>query len=66
MVYHSKPDVFSILSIFLLIWIMGVVSLVPFITSFAIGIIMFAIFVISAIFIWWYTVSIQYVRCSKT
>ncbi|MGC8230217.1 PH domain-containing protein [Pseudobacillus badius] len=63
MVYHSKPDVFSIVSIFLLIWIMGVVSLVPFITSFAIGIIMSAIFVISAIFIWWYAVSIQYVFC---
>lgn|SRR5690554_1637918 len=61
MVYHSKADVFSIIFIFLLVWIMGAMSLLPFITSLLTVIIISLFFIISTIFIWWYAISIKYV-----
>lgn len=61
MVYHSKPDIFSITFIFLLVWIMGAISLLPFIASLSNVMIISVLFIISAVFIWWYAISIKYV-----
>ncbi|TPE65936.1 hypothetical protein AMD02_019835 [Halalkalibacterium halodurans] len=61
MVYHSKTDTFSITFIFLSIWIIGALSLFPFISSFSTIITMLTIFIISAGLIWWYATSIKYV-----
>lgn len=63
MVYHSKADIFSITFIFLLVWIMGAISLFPFIATLLTVIIFSSLFIISAVFIWWYVVSIKYVFC---
>ncbi|MFF5996034.1 PH domain-containing protein [Lysinibacillus sp. KU-BSD001] len=61
MVYHVKVDMFSIIVIFLMIWGMGAITLLPLITSLSIVIIMFAMLIISAIFVWWYVISVKYV-----
>ncbi len=43
MVYHSKADIFSITFIFLLVWIMGAISLFPFIATLLTVIIFFSL-----------------------
>lgn len=63
MVYHAKVDIFLILFTFLLVWTMGGISLLLFITSLSTVIIMSTVFIISVIFIWWYANSIKYVFC---
>lgn len=66
MVFRSKVDVFFILFIFLVVFIMGAISfLTPLFNyteaSISIVTIMSATFIISLGFIWWYAISIKYV-----
>jgi hypothetical protein len=65
MVYQAKVDIFLILFIFLLVWTMGGISLLLFITSLSAFIIMSTVFIISVVFIWWYANSIKFVFCEE-
>ncbi|MGE7690017.1 PH domain-containing protein [Lysinibacillus sp. NPDC097214] len=63
MVYHAKANIFLIIFIFLLVWTMGAISLLLYITSLSTIIIMSTVFIISVVFIWWYANSIKFVFC---
>ncbi|MEI5908078.1 PH domain-containing protein [Bacillus spongiae] len=60
MFYRSKTDIFSIVTIFLMVWIGAAVSLLPIIATLSMVIIVSAIFIISSVFIWWYATSIKF------
>ncbi|MEX3743922.1 MULTISPECIES: PH domain-containing protein [Lysinibacillus] len=61
MVYHAKTD---IIIMFLMVWIFGAISLLPF-TSLSTVIIMSTAFIVSVVFVWWYANSIKFVFCDN-
>ena len=65
MVFRSKGDIFLLTLIFLVVFIMGTIPLLPIYkeASLSIIIIISAIFIISVGFISWYGTSIKYVFC---
>lgn len=65
MAYHAKTDIILLITMFLLVWIFGAISLLVFITSLSTVIIMSTSFIVSVVFIWWYANSIQFIFCEK-
>ncbi|WP_162356570.1 PH domain-containing protein [Metabacillus mangrovi] len=61
MVYHAKVNVFLLAAVYTMIWLIGFVSIVSLIPTFTTVLSMFAILIISAVLMWWYTSSIRYV-----
>lgn len=61
MVHHAKTDIILIITMFLLVWIFGAISLFLFITSLSTVIIMSMAFIVSVVFVWWYANSIKFV-----
>ncbi|WP_427107692.1 PH domain-containing protein [Lysinibacillus xylanilyticus] len=60
MVYHAKTDIILTIIMFLMVWIFGAISLLPF-TSLSTVIIMSTAFIVSVVFVWWYANSIKFV-----
>jgi len=60
MVYHAKIDIFLTIIMFLMVWIFGAISLLPF-ASLSTVIIMSTAFIFSVVFVWWYANSIKFV-----
>lgn len=60
MVYHAKTDIVLTIIMFLIVWIFGAISLLPF-TSLSTVIIMSTAFIVSVVFVWWYANSIKFV-----
>lgn len=65
MVYHAKTDIILAITMFLLVWIFGAISLLLFITSLSTVIIMSTSFIVSLVYIWWYANSIQFIFCEN-
>ncbi|MEB2281961.1 PH domain-containing protein [Lysinibacillus xylanilyticus] len=65
MVYRAKTDIFFTIIMFLLVWIFGAISLLPFITSLSTVVIMSTAFIVSVVFIFWYANSIKFVFCEN-
>ncbi|KOP78698.1 hypothetical protein AMS59_12875 [Lysinibacillus sp. FJAT-14745] len=65
MVYHAKTDIILAITIFLLVWIFGAISLLLFIISLSTVIIMSTFFIVSVVFVWWYANSIKFVFCEN-
>ncbi|MFJ6266643.1 PH domain-containing protein [Lysinibacillus xylanilyticus] len=64
MVYHAKTDIILTIIMFLMVWILGAISLLPF-TSLSTVIIMSMAFIVSVVFVWWYANSIKFVFCDN-
>jgi len=60
MVYHAKTDIILTIIMFLMVWIFGAISLLPF-ASLSTVIIMSTAFIVSVVFVWWYANSIKFV-----
>ncbi|MFJ7183867.1 PH domain-containing protein [Lysinibacillus xylanilyticus] len=60
MVYHAKIDIILTIIMFLMIWIFGAISLLPF-ASLSTVIIMSTAFIVSVVFVWWYANSIKFI-----
>lgn len=65
MVYQGKTNIFFTIIMFLLVWIFGAISLLPFITSLSTVFIMSTAFIVSVVFIFWYANSIKFVFCEN-
>lgn len=64
MVYHAKTDIILTIIMFLMVWIFGAISLLPF-ASLSTVIIMSMTFIVSLVFVWWYANSIKFVFCDN-
>ena len=60
MVYHAKTDIILTIIMFLMVWIFGAISLLPF-ASLSTIIIMSMAFIVSVVFVLWYANSIKFV-----
>ncbi|MFJ6210643.1 PH domain-containing protein [Lysinibacillus sp. NPDC092081] len=65
MVYHAKTDIILGITMFLLVWIFGAISLLVFITSLSTVIIMSTSFIVSVVYFWWYANSIRFIFCEN-
>ncbi|MGE7910600.1 PH domain-containing protein [Lysinibacillus xylanilyticus] len=64
MIYHAKTDIILTIIMFLMVWIFGAISLLPF-ASLSTVIIMSTAFIVSIVFVWWYANSIKFVFYDK-